>query len=266
MTAASPVRSDDSDPNVRKTARIGMIVPSSNTCLEPLTYRMLDNRCDVTVHFTRTPVTRVGLDDTSDAQFDTGAMQAAATLLATADVDLIAWNGTAGSWLGTSHDRAITDAISRATGVRAVTSTLAFMAVFGALGVHRLGIVTPYPDYMNARIGESYRAEGVTVISTQGFGLTETTDIARIQPHELGSPTRHVAAAAPDAIAYVCTNLRGADAVEALEAELGVPVLDSVAVTLAVCLAMVGAAPLDARWGSRLSHGAGLAGETLART
>jgi maleate isomerase len=249
----SRVPSEHSDATAPRAPRIGMIVPSSNTCLEPTTYRMLGERTDVSVHFTRIPVARVGLDGTSDAQFDTAGMEAAAALLASADVDVIAWNGTAGSWLGTAHDRGITDAITTATGVRAVTSTQAYLAAFAALGVRSLGIVTPYPDDMNAKISECYRDEGVIVTAAHGFDLTETTDIARIRPEELLAPTRQVARSKPDAIAYVCTNLHGADAVEAVEAELALPVLDSVAVTLAACLAMVGAGPLNSRWGSHLA-------------
>jgi maleate isomerase len=249
---------------VPRVARLGMIVPSSNTCLEPTTYRMLGERTDVSVHFTRIPVGRVGLDGTSDAQFDTAAMKAAAALLATADVDVIAWNGTAGSWLGIAHDRAITDAITAATGVRALTSTQACVTAYGALGVRSVGIVTPYPDDMNAKIGVCYREEGITVSAAHGFGLTETTDIARIRPEELLAPARQVARSKPDAIAYVCTNLHGADAVEAAETELGLPVLDSVATTLAACLALVGADPLNSRWGRHLTGTFGLTSATLA--
>jgi maleate isomerase len=43
---------------------------------------------------------------------------------------------------------------------------------------------------------------------------------------------REVAAAAPEAIAIHCTNFRGGRIAPALEAELGLPVLDSVAVSL----------------------------------
>lgn len=247
-----------------RVARIGMIVPSSNTCLEPGTYRMLGERTDVSVHFTRIPVGRVGLDGTSDAQFDTAGMEAAAVLLAAANVDVIAWNGTAGSWLGTAHDRAITDAITTKTGVRALTSTQATLAAFGALGARSVGLVTPYADDMNARIGECYSDEGITVTAAHGFGLTETTDIGRIRPDELLAPIRRVARSEPDAVALVCTNLHGADAVEAARAEIGIPVVDSVVVTLAACLAMVGADPVNPRWGPDLAGTLGLTSGTLA--
>lgn len=231
-----------------------MIVPSSNTCLEPATYRILGGRADVSVHFTRIPVARVDLGDVSDAQFTTEAMTTAAALLAAAGVDVITWNGTAGSWLGAAHDRAITDEITAATGVPALTTTQAYMAVFGVLGVRSVGLLTPYPDDMNARIGERYHDAGITVSAAYGFGLNETTDIAGIRPEDLLAPTRRMARGQPDAVAYVCTNMHGADAVEEAETELGLPVLDSVVVTLAACMAMVGAAPLHPRWGARLAE------------
>lgn len=264
MTVESRVPSEFSRPTAWRVARIGMIVPSSNTCLEPTTYRMLGERTDVSVHFTRIPVGRVGLDGASDAQFDTAGMEAAAVLLATAGVDVIAWNGTAGSWLGTAHDHAISEAITTKTGVRAVTSTQATLAAFAALGARSIGLVTPYPEDMNARISECYLDEGITVTGSYGFGLTETTDIARIRADDLLAPTRQVAQSEPEAVAYVCTNLHGADAVQAARAENGIPVVDSVAVTLAACLAMVGAGPLNPRWGPDLAGTLGLTSGTLA--
>jgi maleate isomerase len=43
-----------------------------------------------------------------------------------------------------------------------------------------------------------------------------------------------------EAVAIVCTNLRGAPLVPRLEAELGIPIFDSVAVTLWKCLTETG--------------------------
>ena len=65
------------------------------------------------------------------------------------------------------------------TGVPALTTTQAFLTAFGALGVRSLGIVTPYPDDMNATIAECYLDEGITVTAAHGFGLTERNRIAR---------------------------------------------------------------------------------------
>jgi maleate isomerase len=230
-----------------------MIVPSSNTCVEPATYRMLDGRTDVTVHFARVPVTRIALDDNSDAQFGIAGMQGAAELLATAEVDVIAWIGTAGSWLGTRHDRAITAAITEATGLPATTSTLAYFEAFRRLGVRTVGIVTPYTDGVNARIIARYRDEGIAVCAQYGFGLTDNTAFGRITPDDLLAPSRRVAESRPDALLYLCTNLNGVPVVDTVETETGVPVLDSVAITLQACLTMIGAQALPSRWGRHLA-------------
>ncbi|NKX56462.1 Asp/Glu racemase [Arthrobacter sp. E918] len=230
-----------------------MIVPSSNTCLEPQSYRILGDREDVTMHFTRIPVTRIALDAGSDQQFDVAGMQAAAELLATADVDVIAWNGTSGSWLGPDHDRAITAAITSATGVPSTTSTLAYLQAFEEFGTRRIGLLTPYTQDVNQAVAACYAAEGICVAGERHWGLSENEAFARVRPEDLLPASRELAAARPDALVYLCTNLYGAPAVERLEADTGVPVLDSVAVTLWHCLKLAGAPLLDARWGKLLS-------------
>ena len=84
--------------------RLGMITPSSNSVLEPVTAAMLAASPDVTAHFSRLRVTEIALDAPALGQFDPGHMLAAAELLADAKVDAIAWNGTSASWLGIAPD------------------------------------------------------------------------------------------------------------------------------------------------------------------
>ena len=91
---------------VRFPKRIGMIVPSSNTVVEPICSRIFFGMEDVvTVHYSRLEVVNVSLDDNSTRQFAVDTMLRAADQLAQAKVDAIIWNGTAGSWLGIERDR-----------------------------------------------------------------------------------------------------------------------------------------------------------------
>jgi maleate isomerase len=56
-------------------------------------------------------------------------------------------------------------------------------------------------------------------------------------------------------VAIVCTNMRGTGLAEELEAELGIPVYDSIATTLWKSLLLAGAAPAQIRgWGSLFSN------------
>ena len=240
-------------PAITRPRRIGMIVPSSNTCLEPQTYRILGARTDVTVHFTRIPVTRIALDDSSNRQFDPAVMREAAQLLATADVDVIAWNGTSGSWLGPAHDRELAAEITGATGIPATTSTLAYFEAFQAFGTERIGLFTPYTDDVNHQVIASYEREGIKTVDHRALGLSDNESFARVTDEEMLPGSRELAATAPDALVYLCTNLYGANITAEIEEGTGVPVLDSVAVTLWHALKLAGAPLLDPRWGRLLA-------------
>lgn len=240
-------------PSATRPRRIGMIVPSSNTCLEPQTYRILGDRTDVTIHFTRIPVTRIALDDSSDRQFDPAVMREAARLLATADVDVIAWNGTSGSWLGSAHDRELVQEITGATGTPATTSTLAYLEAFKAFGTERIGLFTPYTRDVNLKVVDSYAREGIKTVDHRALGLSDNESFARVTDDEMRPGSRELAAAAPDALVYLCTNLYGANIAAEIEESTGVPVLDSVAVTLWHALRLAGAPLLDPRWGRLLT-------------
>ncbi|MFJ4169717.1 aspartate/glutamate racemase family protein [Paenarthrobacter sp. NPDC089714] len=219
-------------PTIDRPTRIGMIVPSSNTCLEPQTYRILGDRRDVTIHSTRIPVTRIALDDSSDKQFDSTVMRAAAELLATANVDVIAWNGTSGSWLGAAHDHAMVQEITEATGIPATTSTLAYLSAFEEFGTERIGLFTPYTSDVNDAVIASYAREGIKTIDHRHLDLSDNESFARVTDSEMLPGSLELAAAQPDALVYLCTNLYGANITAEVEARTGVPVLDSVAVTL----------------------------------
>lgn len=212
-------------------ARLGMITPSSNTALEPVTYRLLAGTDQVTVHFSRLPVTRITTDEEQSAQFTSTAMVEAGRLLADAKVDVIAWNGTAGSWLGPQHDRELAAQLTAQTSTPATTSTLAFLDAFRLLGVTRLGLVTPYDDAVAAKIVTTYAEQGVEVVSEDHLGITDNETFGRITPATVAEQVRRVANGA-DAVAIVCTNVRGGLVAPHLEIELGIPILDSVAVTL----------------------------------
>lgn len=240
-------------PATSRPRRIGMIVPSSNSCLEPQTYRILGGRTDVTVHFTRIPVTRIALDDSSDRQFEPAVMRAAAQLLATADVDVIAWNGTSGSWLGSAHDQELAGGITAATGIPATTSTLAYLEAFRTFGTERIGLFTPYTADVNRQIIESYGREGIKTLDHRALGLSDNESFARVTDDEMRPGSLELAAASPDALVYLCTNLYGANITAEIEQMSGVPVLDSVAVTLWHALKLAGAPLLEPRWGRLLA-------------
>ncbi|MFG1359385.1 maleate cis-trans isomerase family protein [Xanthobacter pseudotagetidis] len=218
-----------------------MLTPSSNTVLEPFTAHLLAPLFpQVSAHFGRFRVTRIALDDAANEQFGQEAILAAAELLADARADIIAWNGTSASWLGFDWDARLTAAIEDRTGVRATSAMAAINALIRKDGVERLALVTPYTEEVEQKIVENYAACGVRCVAGRHAGLTDNYSFAEISEAEIATMCTDVAAAEPDAIAIVCTNMRGALVGAQIERRLGVRVYDSVSATLWGCLDALG--------------------------
>src|SRR3954463_5424733 len=230
--------------------RLGMIPPSSNSVLEPVTSTMLAGVDGVTAHFSRFRVTEIALDAAALNQFDASVMLPAADLLADAKVDAIAWNGTSASWLGIGRNRSLCEAITERTGVPATTSTLACIDAARALGAKRVGLVSPYTDDVQRRIGDVWGKEGIAPYTQRHLGLRDNFSFGEVAPATIADMIRAVAAEGADAVVILCTNLEGAALATSLEQELNIAVLDSVAVTLWRTLDLAGGdiAALG-RWG-----------------
>jgi maleate isomerase len=223
--------------------RLGMLTPSSNSVLEPVITRMAAGLPDLSLHFARFPGTEIALSSRALAQFDDVPMLAAAALLADAKVASICWNGTSAGWLGFDHDRALCTAIERRTGIAASSSVLALHALLGRRGFRRIAFVTPYTDDVEARIDATFRTEGYDPVAHVNRRIRVNFDFAGVGPEEVAAMVREAAAARPEAIAVFCTNMWGGPIAATLEAELGIPVLDTVATALWGSLHAAGAQP-----------------------
>src|SRR6266446_1525933 len=139
-----------------KRVLLGMLTPSSNTILEPISQAMVADLPEVSVHFSSFKVTEIALSASALALFDDSEILRAAELLAHAKVDVIGWNGTSSGWLGFEADVRLCEQITAATGIPATTSMLALNEILEQRKVTRLGYVTPYLDDVQAKILENY--------------------------------------------------------------------------------------------------------------
>ena len=226
-----------------KRILLGMLTPSSNTTLEPVTSRMISGIAEASAHFGRFKVTEIALSKSALGQFDDSEILRAAELLAHAKVDVIAWNGTSAGWLGFDSDERLCRRITEATGIPACTSVLAQNEIFRVAGVERMGLVSPYLDDVQAAIVRNYAAAGIECVAERHLGLRDNFSFSEVGEEEIASMVREVAAAKPDAISILCTNLRGAPLVDALERETGVLVCDSIATVVWKSLLLAGADP-----------------------
>lgn len=245
----------------RRPRRIGMLVPSSNTVLEPYTSAMFAaSGGQATAHFSRFRVVEISMSDAAQSQFAVPPILEAAERLAEAKPDLILWNGTSAAWLGLDRDHQLCRAITDRTGIPASSTMLAYDALFRSIALRRLGVVTPYLPDIQGRIVANFAAQGITVTDEAHLSDKGNHSFADYDPETVAGLVRRVALSAPEAVAIICTNFRGAIPAGMLEAELGIPVLDSVAVTAAWSLALTGCDPAAVQgWGSVFTRMAQLA-------
>jgi maleate isomerase len=230
---------------------LGVLTPSSNTALEPLTSAMVARIPGASAHFARFPVTEISLRDSSLRQFDDSKILDAARLLADAQVDVICWSGTSAGWLGFDTDERLCARITEATGIPATTSVLALNEVLALRGVRTLGLVTPYVADVQQRIVANYAKLGIACVAERHLDLQVNFSFSEVAPLTLQDLVRDVARHRPDAITTFCTNLHAAQLAHGLEEETGVPVCDTVSTVVWKALRIAGAdtAPLRG-WGS----------------
>jgi maleate isomerase len=234
-----------------RAIRLGVLTPSSNTALEPLTAALAATLPGCSAHFSRFKVTEIALDAPALGQFDDSKILAAAELLADAKVDVIGWSGTSSGWLGFDADRRLCARISERTGIPATTAVLALNELLALQGITRLALVTPYTADVQQRIVANYRTLGIEIVAERHLGIRVNHDFALVEPETLRGLMREVVEQArPQAITTFCTNLRAAPLADSIEAELGLPLLDTVSTTVWGQLRAVGADPSAVRgWG-----------------
>ena len=234
-----------------KRILLGMLTPSSNTTLEPVTAGMIAGLPEASAHFGRFKVTEIALSDQALGQFDDSEILRAADLLAHAKLDVIGWNGTSSGWLGFDADERLCARITEATGIPACTSVLALNEIFTLTGVTRFGLVTPYLDNVQAAIVRNYAGSGFECVAEHHLRKQDNFSFSEVSADEIRAMVREVAKGGPQAITIFCTNLRGAPLVEELEAEIGIPIYDTIATVVWKSLKLAGADPRRVTgWGS----------------
>ncbi len=212
-----------------RPARVGLMIPSSNTMMEVDFARALP--AGTALH-----TARMFMADTTPAgesrMLDEFALPAARDL-GTARPDVVVFGCTsAGALRGNDYDAELCERIRELTGAPTVSTIGAVRAAIQASGAARIGVITPYVDELNEKIRASVEADGVRVVAISGLGITDNFEIAEVGHDAI--VTFAVAALGPlaagDAIDLVfasCTNFGAMAARPAITRRLGLPVVTS---------------------------------------
>jgi maleate isomerase len=217
-------------------ARIGLLVPSSNTSVETEFYRLLPPA--VTVHTARlllthiTPETLLGMLSDLDTQ---------SRLLASAGVDVIVLGAVAPALTkGAGYDRELAQRIETAAGTRATTTATALLDALHHMKLRRVAIAAPYDASISAMATSFLQGNGIGVVATRELGLVDNQQVGRLTEADAYDLGRAADRADADAVIFAGTNMRTMAVVERLERELGKPVVSTTAAALWAALRLVG--------------------------
>lgn len=217
-------------------ARIGLVVPSSNTTNGPeFQWAAPDG---VSVHMARMRLERTNAETLTEMADE---IDRCGDLLSTADVDVAVFGCTSGSLVGGSgYEETVESKLQQVAGVPTVATAAAIKRAFAALNVETLAVTTPYIDELNRREAEFLEDAGYDVLNITGLGMETNVDIGRLFPETAYSEARVVDKSAADAVFISCTDYGTFKFIEQLEQDLGKPVVTSNQATLWATLRTLG--------------------------
>jgi maleate isomerase len=160
------------------TRHFGVLIPSTNTTCEIEFGRLLP--ASYQAHFGRLLSQRPGFPFSPGRDED---IEYQSRLLATAKVEIVILAQTSASLFADDYDAVTTRRISEAAGVPAATSAQAVGRAVRALGVRRIGLVSPYSPDVNARAARYFADKhGLETVALEGFAATDSYAIGQLGP------------------------------------------------------------------------------------
>lgn len=205
------------------SARVGLIIPSSNRMVEQEMVHAFPE--GVYPHITRLRMT--GLNRMRHDQL-IPRVEEATRALADARCDVVAFHCTANSMEeGQGGEARILAAVAGSGARHATTTATAIRRALDAFGARKIVLVTPYSQAVTDHEAEFLNEAGYDVIYAKGYELAGSDAYCATPPQVWRD--RAIAAARPDADIYFlsCANISVFGIIEELEGRLGRPVITS---------------------------------------
>lgn len=212
----------------KRSARLGLIIPSSNTTVEKEFTQMTSPHPWISVHFARIPLREVTPQALEDMIED---IEEAASLLADASVDAICLACTSASFAGGKEmPRKLKHRIEKLTGIPSITTSEAVVMALEALKTRHLALVTPYVEDLNRseiKFLES-SVSGLEVVGLKSFHLKSNLEIGNLSSDRiLQSALALIEEVSPDGLFLSCTNMASSGIIQELERKFDFPVISS---------------------------------------
>lgn len=219
-------------------ARIGLIVPSVNTVMEPWAARTLPE--GVSLHTARMYMPDA-LTPEGVCAMDANEGMLAVNQLTNCFPAVVAYGCTASSMIqGLAYDAHLREEISHKVGCPATTAAHAILTALKAVGARRIAAVSPYTKAVDHAEHKFFEAAGLEVVGGACLGIKDNFGLAAPSTEQIMELAREGWKENADALVITCLNLRSHTAIEPLEAELGKPVITSTQATLWHSLRLAG--------------------------
>lgn len=215
------------------TARLGLMIPSSNSTMEPEFYRVLPY--EITLHTQRIWLETV---EYSSWMRMNEEVQWAARYLSTADVDVQLFGCTGASFAkGLGYDQKIVARMEQAVpSVRATTTSTAIVEALQTLGLKKVAFGTPYSKQVNSIGLHFLSVHGLEVTREAGLGYTANLEIGRLDSCTAYDLAMQIDNPEAQGVFLSCTNWSTMNQIDAIEQKLSKPVVTSNQASLWSCL------------------------------
>lgn len=208
-------------------ARLGFLIPPGNPTVEPEMQTLVPP--GVSLHFTRMSAsgpagTHEGQEERNRTQVD--SIESCSTLLAMVSPQVIVMAHTATSYtLGRSAEAALVERIERLSGTRFITAFGSVLAAFEHLNVRRIAYATPYNEETTLQGKRHLEEHGIEVVNHGQ--LANVRNIYEENDERAYAIARAVDRPDAEAIFLSGVGMPTLDALQALENDLGKPVVSA---------------------------------------
>lgn len=218
------------------TARVGLIIPSSNRMVEQEMVPAFP--AGVHAHATRLRMTganRGPLDHVVPG------VEEATRALTDARCGVVAFHCTANSMQeGRAGEERLLAVMRRSGAAQATTTATAVRHAFAALGARRLVLITPYDQATTDHEAEFLHESGYEVLEARGFALAGSDAYCVTPPGYWRDCVRASPRSDADVYFVSCANISVFSVIAALEAELDRPVVTSNQAVIWDCVCRLG--------------------------
>ncbi len=203
---------------------LGLIVLQFDETLEQDFRRLFPSR-ELSLYTSRVPSGAEVTQDTLSEMANT--LPASSALFPpAAKFAVVGYGCTSGTTMIGAHK--VAQLVKQGVKTPAVTDPLtASIAACKALGITRLGMVTPYVESVSLPVKQAFEAAGISVPHLVSFGESGEENVARIDAASVKAAALQVGHQDVDAVFLSCTNLQTLDVIDSLEANLDKPVFGS---------------------------------------